>query len=370
LKRTWRAVWHYRALWIFGVVIALTTFSWGPWWLWGGHDEQKDPQGIVITRGDDETFAQAFRRTMRQEIDRSNRELNTVLAEELHTDVRVDLRVILPALFGIGVIIYVAGKIARYVSEIALIRMVDQYGDKEARHSVWQGLRMGWSRAAWQLFFVDLLFFVFAVSAGTAIFTMVFGHLPLWVNAGEAVIFVMAFLTTGLFFVGIAVTIVVVSALSAVKRLAHQACVVEELGVFASIGRSVAVVWQRRRDVVSVWLVTVGVKLAWPAIVIPFVLVLLGIASASGGVLGVLMSGLASLAWAGDVPVFVGIAAGLAVFFFVLIAPLVTLDGVREVFLSGLWTLSYRELRSAGTQVEAQPAPGLDPGGLSAAPAV
>ena len=28
LKRAWETTWRYRALWIFGVILALTTISW------------------------------------------------------------------------------------------------------------------------------------------------------------------------------------------------------------------------------------------------------------------------------------------------------------------------------------------------------
>ena len=46
--------------------------------------------------------------------------------------------------------------IARYVSETAVIRMVDEYETTGAKMSVSQGFRIGWSRTAWQLFLINL----------------------------------------------------------------------------------------------------------------------------------------------------------------------------------------------------------------------
>lgn len=31
LKKAWRTTWTYRALWIFGIVLSLVTFSWAPY---------------------------------------------------------------------------------------------------------------------------------------------------------------------------------------------------------------------------------------------------------------------------------------------------------------------------------------------------
>jgi hypothetical protein len=59
LKRAWHIVWDYRVLWVFGIIFALVTFSWGTWALLDrGDDWERD--GIVITTLDGETFWDAL----------------------------------------------------------------------------------------------------------------------------------------------------------------------------------------------------------------------------------------------------------------------------------------------------------------------
>ncbi|MFO7742829.1 MAG: hypothetical protein R6X31_11010 [Anaerolineae bacterium] len=77
---------------------------------------------------------------------------------------------------------------------------------------------------------------------------------------------------------------------------------------------------------------------------------------------------LAGLAASGDTPVWVGLALGIPIFLFVLVAPLVLFSGLREVFVSSLWTLTYRDLRGM-KRFEAEPLPAVDPSRLEAAPA-
>ena len=47
--------------------------------------------------------------------------------------------------------------IARYVSETAVIRMVDEYETSGNKMTVRQGFRIGWSRTAWRLFLINLI---------------------------------------------------------------------------------------------------------------------------------------------------------------------------------------------------------------------
>jgi hypothetical protein len=50
---------------------------------------------------------------------------------------------------------------------------------------------------------------------------------------------------------------------------------------------------------------------------------------------------------------------GIPLFLLILIAPLLLLEGLKEIFVSSTWTLTYRELRAlAGLEAEALPEPG------------
>jgi hypothetical protein len=140
LRRSWHMVTRYRALWIFGIVLGLVTFSWEMVLLGGADDENRDPRGIVVTTRAGETFYEALQRTLQEELDWAEadiasalRELDQLFTEELGRRFVVDVVTFL-AVLAIGFIITViVAKIARYVSEAALIRMVGGYEDTGER---------------------------------------------------------------------------------------------------------------------------------------------------------------------------------------------------------------------------------------------
>jgi hypothetical protein len=371
LRRAWKAAWRYRALWVFGIVLALTTSSWSAATLYDGDAERWDrweTRGVTITSLPGETFWEAFQRTMQAEIDRANRELDQLLAEELHIDVKSNVIAIAVVLLAIVTIVILVTRVARYVSEVSLIRMVSETEATGERQGMWRGLRLGWSRSAWRIWLINLLLGILAVLVGLGLFGLILSPIALWVNGSEAVIFTFAFLTAGLLLMAIVPMIALGVVLAVVKRLAWRACAVEGLGVMASIRRGWTMMGQQLKDAGLIWLITLAVGWAWRLAMIPVVLLLLGGGVVLGGLPAVLTGGIASLVTSGDVPVFIALAVGIALFVFVLVAPLVLLAGLREVFLSSLWTLTYHELRPAGaSQPEQAPEPGTS--GLEAAPA-
>jgi hypothetical protein len=370
VKRAWQTLWRYRALWVWGIVLALTASSWSAWTmadLDGIREEEW--QGLTITRGDNETFRQALRRTLRAEIDEANRELSELLSEVLHTKARVNVVALFVALIGFTLLLHVVGRIARYVSEVALIREVDLYQASGERRKVWHALRLGWSRSAWRLFLINLLVDVVGVGAAVLLFGLLFAPLPLWVNGGEAVIFLFAFLTAGLFFVALVAVILWGVALSVLKRLAWRACALDSLRVFPAIRQAYTVLVRQIKDVGLTWLVTAAVRWGWRVVMVPVALALVGLGLLTGSLPGLLTGGVTSLVSSGDLPVFLALGVGIPLFLLVLMAPLILLAGLREVFLSATWTLTYRELRALGSRAP-EPAPVADAPGLEAAPAV
>lgn len=372
LKQAWHTVWNYRALWIFGVILALTTSYWGMSSFFD-RDNDEYRRGITVTTMPGETFQEAFQRTMQEEIEETKREINEAnrdldrfFAEALHVNVRSDLLTLVTALVGVMVVVTIIARVARYVGETALIRMVDGTEETGKQIGVRQGFRMGWSRAAWRLFLINLLINVSAVLAYILLFALVFGHLPLWVNGGEAVIFTFAFLTAGFFFLAICLVIITSAALSLVKRFSWRACALDGLGVITSIRQGYTVVRQHLKDVGLMWLVGLGIRLAWPIAMVPVVFLLLGAGTVLGGLPAVLVGGLTSLASTEEMAVFLALAVGMSIFLLMLMAPLVFLGGLREVFLSSMWTLTYRELRPVEVsekeprQVSELTAPGLE----------
>ena len=88
LKRSWHMVTSYRALWIFGIVLGLFTFSWGTTLLSDMDYNQPHFEPINVTRMPNETFYDALERAwqserivVEQELSRVRRELDQELAK-------------------------------------------------------------------------------------------------------------------------------------------------------------------------------------------------------------------------------------------------------------------------------------------------
>jgi len=371
-RQAWRHTSHYRVLWVFGVVLALTTVTWG-WTIFTGMDEdgQTPRTGLTITRGQDESFFDAARRTLRDEnarmkaeIEQTNREIEEFFAEELDVRVASDILGLLLVLMAAMATLYIVAKIAAYVSETALIRMVAETERTGNQLSFGQGLRLGVSRTALRIFLINLLVNLTMLCAVIALLALILAPLLLWATEVTLVGVLGTIVSVLLFFPMLALIAVALAIVAVLKTIFRRACAVEDLGVLASIRRGLAFARRHPVDVLPVWLVAVGVTVVWPLLVLPvaaFVLVLAGMFGVSAGLLA---GGISSLALDGLAPWIVAAVVGFPVFFLTLAAPLVFLGGLREVFLSSTWTVAYGELLA---QEQRKTLPQQDGPGLEAA---
>lgn len=351
LQRAWHAMWRHRALWLFGLVLALTATSWEVASLSGLFDEEDwryRYRGTLVHVQPGESFFEAFRRAVgeeysktRKDIIEAEKELDRFFAEVLHLRIKSNIPAYLAALAALGVAAYLAVTVARYVSETALIRMVDRIEETGERVAVWEGFRLGWSRTAWRLFFIDLLVDVPTALLFAGMFSLVVAQIWLWVEGSDGVVFAGAFLTGGLLLLLIALAIVAGAVLGVVKRLARRACALEGRGPVSAIGRGYTVLRGGLKSVGLVWLLATGIRFAWRFAMAPVVLALLAVGLVFGGLPGVLAGAVAGRVW-------VGLALGIPVFLAMLFAPLLFLAALREVFLSSMWTVTYRELHAVG----------------------
>ena len=93
-------------------------------------------------------------------------------------------------------------------------------------------------------------------------------------------------------------------------------------------------------------LITLGINIGFSIILIPVGFLVLIAAAIFSGALGFAIGGLMSLISAGALPIVVGLVVGLPTFITLMAIPLGFLDGLREVFMSSTWTLTYREART------------------------
>jgi hypothetical protein len=346
LKRALHTVWNYRALWIFGIILALTTGG-GSW---------------SAARGDgDEGFQYNFRGE-----DLFRFEIGEMPPSEV-VSILIAIGVGLACLIAILII---ATTIARYLAETALIRMVDDYEKTGQKHSVREGFRMGWSRTAFRLFLINLLIGLPMALAFILLFVLAFAPLLLWATGSKVAGGIGTVTTIGLFFPTLFLTIVAGVVLSLLRQFFWRACALEEMGVIEAIRRGFDIVRRHLKDVVIMWLIMTGVQIGWvialiaTAIVLfPAIILLIIVGGVLASLPALLMGGLASLIFQGAVPWILAGVVAAPIFILVMAAPWIFLGGLMEVFKSSVWTLTYQELHA----LELAKLPELDTSRLEAA---
>lgn len=342
LRRAWHMVRHYRALWIFGIFLALTTTSWqaGFYGSWDGNDERPySERGLTFTEEewrDREYVEQEMREYFRQEFER---DFPGDFGDWMEANKDLILTIAWIAA-GVGMALLVVTRMVRYVSEVSLVRMVDDYEDSGEQDSRRQGWSKGWSRAAWRLFLIDLSIDLPAALALTALFALAVSPAIIADTNGNGEVGLFALvITIGLVFLVILLAIIVVAGLQFLKHFMRRSSVLDGLGVFASIREGYGLVRAHLKDTGLMWLIVSGVRLVFP--------VLLGVVALALAIVAIIVGGLPALLL--NLLVGEGVAIGFAVLAAVLVIglPLLVLTGLLEVFASSAWTLTFRELRAS-----------------------
>lgn len=335
LKRSWDILWSYKALWVFGIILALTTASASSGGSGGGGRGGSGgssfllPSQAEVAQGV-ETLHSGLARLSAQASVGGQMEpwqVALLIAGGL-------LAIALSVLFTIG----------RFVSYTALIRMVDLYEDDGVKLTWRQGFKLGWSKAAWRTFLISLLIGL----AGFLVFggLFVLAALP-WVIGqmlGDAALVVGIILSVG---VGIFVLFLAILAALLVSLLLEtvgRVCVLEDRGVFDALRQGVRLVNAHLLDAGLMWLLTLGVRILAGFVLVPlslfFGILALLVGGGLGGVVYLLTSALAG-GW------IVAVVIGGLLFLIVLGIPLTFAGGLLQSYLSTTWTLTYRALQAA-----------------------
>jgi len=337
IKRAFQITRVYRALWIFGILLALTASG-------GGGGSGNTGLRFDGSRNGEFPFFEG------SQIPWTWEEISAVV-------IPVGI-----ALLCLGLLLAVAFTIVRYVSETAVVRMVDQFEKTEEKASFREGFRMGWSRPAWRLFLIDLLLGVTTVLVVILLGLIAAAPLLLWLTGSDTAGILGTAVTVGFALLFIFLGILAAIAVSVLVQFFRRACVLEDLGVFDSIRRGFALVRKRLGDVAVMALILFGIGLGWFILMIP-VYVLLALAGVLvGGLPGLGAGLLADLVAGGAWPWIVGFGIGLPIFLLVFGLPALFLNGLLKAFVSSSWTLTYRELL---TMENGDAAAGRSPGELA-----
>ncbi len=318
LKSAWDTTLRYPALLIFGLILALTAGGGG-----GGRG------GAQYTMPGRDLFgAWGFRPV------------------ESHPELVGPIVALAGSACCLGAVLIVATIVARYVSDTALVRLVNGREETGETRGVKSGFRSGWSRTALRFLGIDLLtgipMFVFSV----LLLTLSGAPLLLWLVDSTAARAVGTVAAIGLFFLVLFLLILIGAALSVLVDLARRACAIEELGVLDSISRGYRVLRANLKDAALMWLIMLALGLVWMIALGIATGLLVLVASVFGGVPGLVAGSLLALATDGATPWIIGSLVAAPAFIIVVGLPLMVLAGFAEVFKSTVWTLTYRELRA------------------------
>jgi hypothetical protein len=355
LKRAWYILWSYRALWAFGLILALTAAGSSG----GSGNNGARFSGEGNNQESQLPLPEDFREAMRE----AGRAIEKVFEEglpalgisqnELNALLWIGILFVL-----VMVVVGIVMAVARYVSETAVIRMVDEYEATDAKLTVRDGFRIGWSRTSWRLFLINLIIHIPVILLlillgiiGFLIYTTIVSG-----NDGLAVGGVVA--GVGSAFLAIFVVVILSIVLGLLRHFFWRVCALENVGVGESLRRGFALVRENWKNVGLMWLIMIGLGIAWAIVsiiavilTIPVVAVTAIVGALVAAIPGLILAGLFSLFLSGWLP---WIAAGvfvLPLFFLIAFSPWVLLTAWQQVYKSTVWTLTYREIKALPVQV-------------------
>ena len=361
LQRAWHILWNYRALWVFGLVLALA--AGGSASSHGGNnsfqfrDDEHSSQ--TPSYGSIQEFFNALNQQMEKLFDQGIPEAN-ISGQTLTTFLwLVGIFVVLMLVVGILV------TIARYVSETAVIRMVDEYENTGAKMTVREGFRIGWSRTAWRLFLINLIVNLPVILIVILLFIAGLIMLGILGNGDTTLNPVSIAAIVGLVFFVIFVVIILSIFLSLLRHFFWRISVLEDTGVRESIRRGFALVRENWKSVGLMWLVMIGIGIAWMIVsivafivTIPLVIVTSVVAAIVAAVPALLLVGLFSLFLTGLLPWIAAALFILPLFLVIAFSPWLLLDSWKSVYASTVWTLTYREIKALpAIAPQAEPVP-------------
>src|SRR5215216_4385486 len=236
LQRAWHILWNYRTLWVFGLILALAA---------GGTASSRGGNNGMQWREDGNGYQTPPPESMHEFLRNFNHEMDKLFREGI-PEAGITGEALTSFLWIIGIFIVflllvgIVVAIARYVSETAVIRMVDEYENTGTKMTVREGFRIGWSRTAWRLFLINLVVNLPLILMVILFFIAGLIMLGIMGNSDTTLNPVSIAAVVGLVFFVIFVVIILSIFLSLLRHFFWRISVVEDTGVRESIRRGFA----------------------------------------------------------------------------------------------------------------------------------
>lgn len=349
LKRAWHILWSYRALWVFGLILALAA---------GSASSQGSNNSNYQYNRNDTPQVNMTPEDVKEGFKEFQREI-TQLFEEGIPEEGITGEALTAFLWVIGgfvlfmMVLGIVMAVARYVSETAVIRMVDEYEASGTQMTVRQGFRIGWSRAAWRLFLINLIVNLPGIALMLVLLSIGVGFYFAIVNGTADFTALSVVSTLVLAFLAIFVVVILSIVLRLLRHFFWRISVLEDAGVGESLRRGFAFVLENWKSVGLMWLVMIGLGIVWAIasilliiITIPLVIVTVIIAVLIAALPFLLFVGIFSTFLAGWLPWVAGFLFVAPLFFTLAFSPWLLLGSWQAVYTSTVWTLTYREIKA------------------------
>jgi len=317
LKRAFHITRKHRALWLFGILLALFGGGSG-----GGGSRFSSGGDIGGMSGDGVPFGG-----------------NPFAGIDPSVFLMVGL-----ALACLVFVLVIVSIVVRSVARAALIGMVEQVEETDAV-TVKDGWRIGWSARAWKIFLINLL--VGIPMLAFVLITLAFAASPLTLLFIDQSWLPVAVMLTLLFIIGWALVILLVSVLlNPVLELSWRYAVLYRTGARESLRRTFALIktdW-KRVGVSTLVMIGVGIGIGVVLIVTMILLVIVGgIIGAIPAVLGYLLTK----------ETMVALLAGVPLFLLIVIPLVIGASGITETYRSTAWTLIFKALEKPAAETGA-----------------
>lgn len=312
LKRAFQITWRYRALWLFGFILALCGGGGG-----GGGGNFNVPGSGNADFGN---FGD--------------------LPNIPEPDPGLIIAII-GSVIGLFILLYLVALVAQLIARTALIGMVNQIQTTHEAVTIGHGWHWGWSRRSWRLFLLNLVITIPVVIISLGLILLALSPLLL-LFAENRVLTVIAIVLAVLAVLFVLLLLFLLGAvIKPFQELAWRRTVLAEQGVVVSLRDAVDLLRQRFKDVAVIWLLMLGIGFGWALVSLIIVLPV----SLIGAVLaGGIPAGLVYLiSRSGLGAAIAGIPLGLLVL--IVISSMAT--GFYFIFQSSVWTLTYLQILPA-----------------------
>jgi len=358
LTKSWQNIWHYKALWLLAMMVALTAASdlillpLGDTNGISNNQVKFTDEFIVHLPGEglivDLTQPEGMRIILTD--GPSVYEINS-LSEWAGVDFLAEIEAVGITILSLFLIFGLISLLGYYVAQTALIRMVDETERSGSKLTFFQGLRSGFSNRAMRVFLLDLIFVLVVIGTFALEIYLTVITFQTVDKFGDLLVITTAFGIAGMLFITVMFFMILAFLLSVIKPNVRRAIVIGNKGIFSALAQGFSLLKNNFKEVGVTWLIWIGTRILWvPASVLVLILMapLLFIFLMAGVLISVVPGLLAAViasqfvSWVGAG--IIGVMVGTPIMIVVTALPFLVVKGWVEIFKSSLWTYEYGEL--------------------------